>query len=163
MAIKYEKILFCTDFSEDADYAFLTALDMAEKYRARLFILHVLHSPYKYMRTVVDEPVTGGEEVFFSQELIEKMIQKLKERYKPKMGDFRQYEFQAVVGVPFVEIVRFSRAENVDFIVLGAAGSSDLDRITFGSTAENVARRAHCTVMAIRYPEKSFQLDKIGT
>jgi nucleotide-binding universal stress UspA family protein len=162
MAITYQKILFCTDFSEDADYAFLTALDMAEKYQARLIIFHALHSPYKYMRTVVDEPVLGGEETFFSPELTEKIINNLKERYLPKMGDFRQYEFQAVVGVPFVEIVRFSRAEDVDFIVLGAAGSSDLDRITFGSTAENVARRAHCTVMAIRYPEKSFQLDKIG-
>ena len=162
MAIKYERILFCTDFSEDADYAFLTALDMAEKYQARLFIFHVLHSPYKYMRTVVDEPALGGEETFFSPEVIEKIIKNLEERYGPKMGDFRQYEFHAVVGVPFVEIVRFSRAEDVDFIVLGAAGSSDLDRVTFGSTAENVARRAHCTVMAIRYPEKSFQLDKIG-
>jgi nucleotide-binding universal stress UspA family protein len=162
MAIKYERILFCTDFSEDADYAFLTALDMAEKYQARLFIFHVLHSPYKYMRTVVDEPVLGGEETFISQPLIEKIINNLKERYEPKMGDFKQYEFQAVVGVPFVEIVRFSRAIDVDFIVLGAAGSSDLDRVTFGSTAENVARRAHCTVMAIRYPEKSFQLDKIS-
>jgi len=162
MAIKYEKILFCTDFSEDADYAFLTALDMAEKYKARLYIFHVLHSPYKYMRTVVDEPVPGGEEAFFSQELIEKIVKNLKERYEPKIGGFREYEFHAVIGVPFVEIVRFSRAQNVDFIVLGAAGSSDLDRITFGSTAENVARRAHCTVMAIRYPEKSFQLDKIG-
>jgi nucleotide-binding universal stress UspA family protein len=162
MAIKYEKILFCTDFSEDADYAFLTALDMAEKYKARLYIFHALHSPYKYMRTVVDEPVSGEEEIFFSQELIEKIIKNMKERYQTKMGGFKEYEFHAVVGVPFVEIVRFSRAQNVDFIVLGAAGSSDLDRITFGSTAENVARRAHCTVMAIRYPEKSFQLDKIG-
>ncbi len=162
MTIKYEKILFCTDFSEDADYAFLTALDLAEKYKARLFIFHVLHSPYKYMRSVVDEPLLGGEETFFSQEFIEKTITSLKERYEAKMGDFGQYEFHAVIGVPFVEIVRFSRAQDVDCIVLGAAGSSDLDRITFGSTAENVARRAHCTVMAIRYPEKSFQLDKIG-
>jgi nucleotide-binding universal stress UspA family protein len=162
MALKYERILYCTDFSEDADYAFLTALDMAEKYQARLFIFHVLHSPYKYMRSIVDEQGPGGEEAFISQELTEKSLKNLKERYEPKMGDFRDHEFHVVGGVPFVEIVRFARAQNVDFIVLGAAGSSDLDRITFGSTAENVARRAHCTVMAIRYPENSFQLDKIG-
>ncbi len=162
MALKYERILYCTDFSEDADYAFLTALDIAEKYQARLFILHVLHSPYKYMRSIVDEQCPGNEEAFISQELIEKSLKNLKERYEPKVGGFQHYEFQVVGGVPFVEIIRFARAQNVDFIVLGAAGSSDLDRITFGSTAENVARRAHCTVMAIRYPEKNFQLDKIG-
>ena len=156
MALKYERILYCTDFSEDADYAFLTALDMAEKYQARLFIFHVLHSPYKYMRSIVDEPGPGGEEAFISPELIEKSLKNLKERYEPKMGDFRHYEFHVVGGVPFVEIVRFARAQNVNFIVLGAAGSSNIKRITFGSTAENVARRAHCTVMITHNPEKAF-------
>ena len=162
MALKYEKILYCTDFSEDADYAFLTALDMAEKYQAQLFIFHVLHSPYKYMRTVVDDQAAGGKEAFISQEITEKGIRDLKERYEPKMGSFTNYQFQLTGGVPFVEIVRFARSQNVDFIVLGAAGSSELDRTTFGSTAENVARRAHCTVMAIRYPGKTFQLDQLG-
>jgi nucleotide-binding universal stress UspA family protein len=162
MALKYERILYCTDFSEDADYAFFTALDMAEKYQARLFIFHVLHSPYKYMRSIVDEQCPVEEEAFISQELIEKSLKNLKERYESKMGGFQLYEFQVMGGIPFVEIIRFAKSQNVDLIVLGAAGSSDLDRITFGSTAENVARRAHCTVMAIRYPEKNFQLDKIG-
>jgi len=158
MAITYERILFCTDFSEDADYAFLTALDMAEKYQARLYVLHVLHSSYKDMPSVAHESVMGGEKDFFSAEIIEKGTQRLKARYRPQMGALRNnWEFHVASGVPFVEIIRFARAQNVDFIILGAAGSSELDRITFGSTAENVARRAHCTVMAVRYPGKTFQ------
>ena len=161
MALKYERILYCTDFSEDADYAFLTALDMAEKYGARLYVFHVLHSPYKYMRSVTDES-GEGEEVFITEETLEKGRQRLKERYEGKMGGFNNYRFQVAGGIPFVEIIRFARDQKVDFIVLGAAGNSELDRTTFGSTAENVARRAHCTVMAIRYPEKTFQLDKIA-
>jgi nucleotide-binding universal stress UspA family protein len=158
MELKYKKILYCTDFSEDADYAFLTALDMAEKYQARLVIFHVLHSPYKYSRQVVDDQSEAGEEAFLSPELLDKGVQKLKEKYGPKLGGFQDYEYQVVGGVPFVEIIRFARAHNVDFIVLGASGSSDLDKTTFGSTAENVARRAHCTVMAIRFPGKIFNL-----
>jgi nucleotide-binding universal stress UspA family protein len=162
MTLKYEKILYCTDFSEDADYAFLTALDMAEKYQSRLVIFHVLHSPYKYMRTVTDEALPDNQEAFITPEITKQILQKLQERYQPKMGNFSNHEFQVVGGVPFVEIVRFARTRNVDCIVLGAAGSSDLDRTTFGSTAENVARRAHCTVMAIRFPGKSFQIDQLG-
>lgn len=164
MALKYKKILYCTDFSEDADYAFLTALDMARKYRAQLYIFHVLHSPYKYLRNVVDEQGGGSKsrETFTSREIVEKGIKELKNRYEPKMGVFTNCEFHLTPGVPFVEIVRFARAQDVDCIVLGAVGNSDLDRTTFGSTAENVARRAHCTVMAIRYPGKNFQLDALG-
>jgi nucleotide-binding universal stress UspA family protein len=157
MELKYKKILYCTDFSDDADYAFLTALDMAEKYQAHLVVFHVLHSAYKYSRQVVDE-AEGGEEAFLSPELLEKGTQKLREQYGVRMGSFQDYEYQAVGGVPFVEIVRFARASNVDCIVLGASGSSELDKTTFGSTAENVARRAHCTVMAIRFPGKIFNL-----
>jgi nucleotide-binding universal stress UspA family protein len=160
MALKYQKILYCTDFSEDADYAFLTALDMAEKYQAHLYVFHVLHSPYKYMRSVVDDREKGRED-FISGDIISEGLRLLKERYAPKMSRFSDYELAVVEGVPFVEIVRFARNKEVDFIVLGAAGSSDLDRTTFGSTAENVARRAHCTVMAIRLPGKNFQLDNL--
>ena len=158
MELKYKKILYCTDFSEDADYAFLTALDMAEKYQAHLIVFHVLHSSHKYTRQVVDEQPDGGGEAFLSPELLDKGLQKLKEKYGAKMGSFQNYEYQVVAGVPFVEIVRFARTHNADFIVLGASGSSDLDKTTFGSTAENVARRAHCTVMAIRFPGKIFNL-----
>jgi nucleotide-binding universal stress UspA family protein len=162
MALKYKKILYCTDFSEDADYAFLTALDMARKYRAQLYILHVMHSPYKYLRNVVDEQAGNEKETFISSEMVKKGMKELKDRYEPKTGAFTNYEFHLTGGVPFVEIVRFARAQQVDCIVLGAVGNSELDRTTFGSTAENVARRAHCTVMAIRYPGKSFQLDTLG-
>jgi len=66
--------------------------------------------------------------------------------------------FAVRVGVPFVEIVRYARENEVDFVVMGASGSSELDKQTFGSTVENVARRAHCHVMAIRNPEIAFKL-----
>ena len=89
MELNYKKILYCTDFSEDADYAFLTALDMAEKYQAHLIVFHVLHSPYKYSRQVVDEQAEGGEESFISPELLDKGIQKLKEKYGPRWGAFK--------------------------------------------------------------------------
>jgi universal stress protein A len=153
MAIKYERILFCTDFSEDADYTFLTALDLVEKYQARLYVLHVLHSPYKYIHSEADNSAKSGEEPFISVEIIKKGTQKLREHYQPNMvGLNNNHEFHVASGVPFVEIIRFARDQKVDLIVLGAVGSTGSDRISFGSTAENVARRSHCSVMAVRRP-----------
>ena len=157
VTIQYNKILFCTDFSDDADNALLTALEMAERYQARLYFLHVMHSVYPSRPNNSAESGRGGVETIISPELLEKGTDKLKERYEAKMGALKtNCEFHVVWGVPFVEIVRFARAQNVDFIVLGAAGSSNIKRITFGSTAENVARRAHCTVMITHNPEKAF-------
>lgn len=157
MAINFKRILFCTDFSVDADNAFLTTLNMAERYQARVYVLHVLHSVYQSAPDSCEAPGKGGAEPVVSPEQLEKGTQALKDRYESQMGPLKtNYEFHVVCGVPFLEIIRFARAQNVDCIVLGAAGTSDIKRITFGSTAENVARRAHCTVMIIRDPEKIF-------
>ena len=58
--IDYKNILFCTDFSEDANIAFLHALDLAKKYGAKLHLFHVPHSSYSYLRQVVDEHIPDG-------------------------------------------------------------------------------------------------------
>jgi nucleotide-binding universal stress UspA family protein len=157
--IKYSNILYCSDFSEESEMAFHHAIDFCERYNARLHLLHVLHSGYKYMRHVVDEYVEGDEEeATADDELLAKADADLKARYSARLAECKEVTFVVRIGVPFVEIVRYARENEVDFIVMGASGSSELDKQTFGSTVENVARRAHCHVMAIRNPEIAFKL-----
>jgi nucleotide-binding universal stress UspA family protein len=150
--IEYSNILYCSDFSEEAEMAFHHAVDFCQRYGAQLHLLHVLHSGYKYMRHIVDEYVNEDkEEQVADDELLAQAESDLK-------SNCNQAVFVVQVGVPFVEIVRYAREHKVDFIVMGASGSSELDKQTFGSTVENVARRAHCHVMAIRNPELAFKL-----
>jgi nucleotide-binding universal stress UspA family protein len=156
--IEYKSILYCSDFSEEAEMAFHHAVDFCQRYGARLHLLHVLHSGYKYMRHVVTEYVEPDEEGTVDEELMAKAEADLKARYGDRLENCNQAVFAVRVGVPFVEIVRYARENKVDFIVMGASGSTELDKQTFGSTVENVARRAHCHVMAIRNPELAFKL-----
>ena len=156
--IKYKSILYCSDFSEEAEMAFHHAVDFCQRYGAKLHLLHVLHSGYKYMRHVVDEYVEPNKERTVDADLMAQAEADLKARYGDRLEECDQAVFAVRVGVPFVEIVRYAREHEVDFIVMGASGSSELDKQTFGSTVENVARRAHCHVMAIRNPELAFKL-----
>ena len=157
--ISYSKVLFCTDFSEDAGMAFHHALDFARRYNASLHILHVLHSGYKYMRYVVDEYVPAEKrEETADAELIKRAEADVRARYEDKAKECKEVAVAVRIGVPFVEIVRYARENQVDLIVMGASGSSELDKQTFGSTVENVARRAHCHVVAIRNPELTFKM-----
>lgn len=157
--ISYSRVLFCTDFSEDAGMAFHHALDFAQRYGASLDILHVLHSDYKYMRYVVDEYVQSDEkEKVADTEVLKRAEKDLSARYGEKARVCKEVTFAVRVGIPFVEIVRYARENKVDLIVMGASGSSELDKQTFGSTVENVARRAHCHVVAIRNPELTFKM-----
>jgi nucleotide-binding universal stress UspA family protein len=72
--LEYKNILFCTDFSEDANIAFLHALNLARKYAAKLHIIHVPHSPHTYERRVVDQHVPKDArhegQAFFSERLL---------------------------------------------------------------------------------------------
>lgn len=55
-----------------------------------------------------------------------------------------------MAGVPFHEIVKLARLEQVDLIVMGRyRGTGELEKIFFGSTAEKVVRVAPCAVLSI--------------
>ena len=62
----YEKILFCADLYASSDYAFASALDLAERSKAELIVLHVLESRHRYSGQFITEDgdVWGSEEVF---------------------------------------------------------------------------------------------------
>ncbi len=161
--VEYKNILFCTDFSEDANIAFLHALNLARKYGANLHILHVPHSPFTYSRHIVDEHVPAEKsqdgQSFFDDDVAKQAEKELQEAYQPRLGDFKSYQFVIRCGAPEVEIIRYAKRHDIDLIVMGALGKSEKDRSKErGSTVANVSKYAHCHVMAIRNPAKQFTL-----
>ncbi len=159
--IEYNNILFCTDFSEDANIAFLHAIDMAKRHNAKLHILHIPHSSYTYARHVVDEHVPEGAEggeSFYNEEVEKKAEEILKEEYDRRLVDFKDYQYIVKSGAPDIEIIRYAKKNDIDVIVMGTLGKSEQDRIVHGSTVENVSKFAHCHVIAIRNPAKQYTL-----
>ena len=159
--IAYKRILFCTDFSEDANIAFLHALNLAKKHRASLHILHIPHSSYAYIRDVVDEHVPEGAEggeAFFDEKIMKKAENALRKEYEKNLGEFKDNLFVVKSGSPDIEIIRYAKKNEIDVIVMGALGKSEQDRMVHGSTVENVSKYAHCHVISIRNPAKQFTL-----
>lgn len=159
--ITYTNILFCTDFSEDANIAFLHALDMAKKHKAKLHVIHIPHSPYSYSKHIVNEHIPEGMEggeAFYNEDIGKRAKKLLKETYNKRMGDFSDYIYIIKNGSPDIEIIRYARKNEIDVIVMGALGKSEQDRIEHGSTVANVSKYAHCHVIAIRNPAKQFTL-----
>ena len=74
------------------------------------------------------------------------------------MGDFTNAVFVVRNGAPDIEIVRYAKKNEVDLIVMGALGKSEVDRLEHGSTVANVSKYAHCHVIAIRNPANRFTL-----
>ena len=111
--VEYRNILFCTDFSEDANIAFMHALHLAKKYGAKLHILHVPHSPFTYSRNIVDEHVpeekSQNGQAFFDEDVAKKAEEDLRAAYEKRLGDFKDLSEEArperVVGAGLSEAV----------------------------------------------------------
>jgi nucleotide-binding universal stress UspA family protein len=65
-------------------------------------------------------------------------------------------------GTPQEVIVDYAKSHDIELIVLGAKGHSQVDRILLGSTSDYVATHAHCSVLVVRQnesePEESRKL-----
>ena len=60
------------------------------------------------------------------------------------------YRHFLITGEPANAILRLAEEEEVDMIVMSTAGRSGLSRAVLGSTAEQIVRRAPCSVLTVR-------------
>jgi nucleotide-binding universal stress UspA family protein len=59
-------------------------------------------------------------------------------------------ESSMIYGNPWQEIVALAKAMQVDLIIMGTHGRTVLRSMVLGSVAEQVIRRASCSVLVVR-------------
>ncbi len=148
----FEKILFCTDFSENADFAFSFVVDIARQNPGRKFyLLHVVpESEAQFWKSYIYEV----ENV--DQKAKSDIDQKVQQGYKSKMPAGMDLTVEFRVGKDHQEIVKFIEEKNIDLVILGRQGKGSFQKAFFGNVTEKVARHASCAVMIIplSYQEK---------
>jgi len=149
---KYKKVLFCTDFSENADYAFDYAFGIAKRDGGLLYILHVIpHNPHQAFA----ENYINKEDLEKIQRAIEEDLDnKFREHYVKKIGNKIKFEIVTKSGREDNEILKFAKKENVDIIVMGTHGRTGIEHVFFGSVAEKVIRHSPFPVFIIPCTKK---------
>jgi universal stress protein A len=154
-SIVYKNILFCTDFSSDAHMAFVHALDLSRKYKAKLYLLHIIPSrnPCSFSSETSHTPITGEKPADDAERRMQQQALKaMLNQYASELNEQDDYDMEVRTGSPDIQIIRFARQFHVDMIVLGALGQPEKDRRIFIHTAANVSKFAPCQVIAIRSP-----------
>jgi nucleotide-binding universal stress UspA family protein len=145
----FKTILFATDFSESSDHAFEYAYSLADCFKSRLVVLHVINEPVDLRGFYV--PHISFDKL---EDEIEQGAQKLMEQFERKfLSEFKNYETVVSPGIPYDEIIKRGESEGSDLIVMGTHGRTGLDHVLFGSTAEKVVRKSSIPVMTIRHKE----------
>ena len=149
---KYKKVLFCADFSENADYAFDFAYGIAKRDEGVLYILHVIpENPYKAYAELM---ITGEDLEKLQKAIEEDLDNKFREQYVKKIEDGSKFEIVTISGKEDEEIIKFAKKENVDIIVMGTHGRTGIEHVFFGSVAEKVLRHSPFPVFIIPCKKK---------
>jgi len=153
---KYKKVLFCTDFSENADYAFDYAFGIAKRDEGLLYILYVI--PYNSNQAYAESFITTADLKKIQNAIEEDVADNYKERYEKKIENGIAYEFVTKSGREDNEILTFAKKENVDIIVMGTHGRTGIEHVFFGSVAEKVLRHSPFPVFVIPCKKKLERL-----
>jgi len=147
------KILVPTDFSKDSDLAFRMALSIADKYRARIILLHVISntlqrslSDYCHDQGLVERILSEG--IVFSNEKLRETVDRCR-----KGGDVKVIP-DVRKGQPYEEILREAFERKIDLIVIASHGETGLKKYLIGSVTEKVMKEAKCPVLLIRSQER---------
>ncbi len=147
--MEIKSILFPTDFSEGSSQAMQYAADMAKRYGAKLYLLHVIHDIFNVTGSYI--PHTSMAELY--KDIEEGAKKELDRVGTEELRGLKDVERRILRGVPHEEIIKFANEKKTDIIIMGTHSRKGMDRILFGSTASQVVRYAPCAVLTVRLPK----------
>jgi nucleotide-binding universal stress UspA family protein len=140
-----EKILIAIDFSKNLEPVLDYALFFAEKFQAKLYLIHVVHDLRSYTGFYDTKiPLTQ-----LQKELQEEGKSRMDVLCKEKLKNSSNYEALVITGNPSTEILRTAQEKKIDLIILGSHREEKPQHRLLGSTAEKVSRQALCPVLVV--------------
>ena len=103
-------IACCTDFSSNSEAAFLTSIDMAKKYKAKLVILHVL--PPLYNPVLMDAEMLPSVEA--DQSLRLKLEERMAQEYSERIDSEIEHQRVVLEGHVSTEILTYLEQNPID-------------------------------------------------
>lgn len=146
--MQLQRILYCTDFSDNAHHALTYAFSLAMEYHAQLTLLHVL-----------DKTGTTRQ---LEQRRIE-ALRKLRKLVPADVPNWCSVTTAVRAGRPYHEIVQLASEAQSDLVVTGVRGRDLLDLGLFGATTHRILQVGPCPVLVVYKPEESMKHTKVRT
>ena len=148
--IVIKKVLLPIDFSKASTVLLPYAIDFAEKYGARLFIIFVAEDPFTYSGTPYID--------LLPDQYFEDMVPGAQRKMATFLADniskvSLDVEGKVLTGHPAEEIINYAKQQKIDLLIIGSHGFKGFEKFVFGSVAEKVIKMAPCPVLTINTHE----------
>lgn len=137
----FRTLVVTTDFSSNSAVAMRPALAIAEKFGARMFLIHVLEAPST-------DPGHPGKAAL--RGLAEMAHEQLEEFGEREIGGRVPWTPEVATGPAAQAITDAARRHGADLIVVATHGRTGMLHLLLGSVAERVVRTAACPVLTVR-------------
>jgi len=156
-----KKILYATDLSENARYAFGYAATMANLFGAHITMIHVIEEFTPSAKGLLVNYL--GEDGW--NEIQARREKEFHELIRKRLTDFCEEMKEELDNCPFLvervitrqgkaaeEILKLAAEGDFDLVVLGTHGYGLLADTLMGSTSRRVVRRSLVPVLTVRFP-----------
>lgn len=153
------KILIPTDFSVQAEFAYLMVKKLEEKTSIDIHFLHVLNVPDTVSMDSRGDIQTCGEIdlnfIVQQKEIAERKLENLKVLYGNHIN------VHLVFGKTTDTILDFSNSNSFDLIVMGTKGASGIKEILSGSETQIIARRSKIPLLSLMCDRSDLQIQNV--
>jgi len=162
MLPKIETILYATDLEAGSPQVFRYALSLAQKYDARIAILHAVEPLSKFAQNLVELHVTHQVTEKLHQEAREKLKQEIENRLEQfcrdeltgdPEGRKRVCSIDVLDGLPAEVIIDQAETLDADLVVMGTHHHTAVGEALLGSTAHRVIHRIARPTLLVRITE----------
>jgi universal stress protein A len=158
MAKKADKdvLLVAVDFSPFSEQALFFAGQLAEKLKARLLVLHVIHDPAEAPGFYAQK---GKKKKFLksmeeaAEEMMEEFLLKMRQAH-PDQVPIQKAKPLLVVGTPVTRIVEVAEKKQVSMIIMGSHGRTGLAYLLVGSKVQRVVQLSPVPVTVVKTPRE---------
>jgi nucleotide-binding universal stress UspA family protein len=141
----YREVLFPVDLSEISPKLVPYVQGFADAFKARLHLLFAARVMGQYTGLYVPAAAVAS----FEQTILEGADRKLAEFREAHFPATQRIVLSVRSGDPAEEILSYIADQNIDAVVMGTHGRKGLDRVLFGSVAEQVVKRSPVPVLTV--------------
>lgn len=141
-AAELHSVMLATDFSPASEKPLRHALAIAQHYKSKFYVAHVI-SPVGLTIAGPDAVAAAGEAVSRDAVHLEN------ELTRRGALDGLQHQFIIRQGEAWQELEQIISQEQIDLVVIGTHGRRGMGKLLLGSVAEQIFRHAKCPVLTV--------------